>query len=673
MRFTLSFIRPAGMALTWAVLCGTCAHGSATTTPSAEKKDSVPPKMLLSPELEAKFKDFVDKGKVEKAKIWNLRMKKEIESVAKATGLGEEGVKSLQEPAKHAVELAIDEWGIKSGDMLRKQLSLMPPEQVSMVLDQRLAQVAALANSSWSPNSEPPFEEDDWIKALHQTLTPDQITAWDKAQADRKEVVEKEIDKTLKAGVDRIHEAQMQEILSESGAIESTLNLPKDRSAKLEDLAKSVVDQTTEMWRKRVENMLLAMEDQQRHQYTMNGNIFIGTEADEAPAEQAAWKDGVASLLTADEMTRLQAARDARKAKREHVMGLLMLVQLDEKIAFTDAQRQRLDPITDRLAKDVLELVPGAGGNIYKNGYSPGVFLTAAAKATDSELKPILDDVQIKRWRHLATPDSATPNTSTDGKSKPEKNLEPEDVEKTISAFLYDKAEKERKRMEETNILKAEDVARVTGLNAEVSSRLQAAARGATEEYLATWRWFTEQQIRTQLQDVTPQNVKQRLDNLQDYLFQRNFGLPNHQGVWDETVKVSLSPAQQAAWQKETDARAAFREKAVAAFVMAEFDRRNQLTVDQYGKLEPIITKVIRDNSTEISQIFSSSFNQTPWYLEGFYSLLPFAGVDDADLKAILTKDQVDRWHASPECANATSLWQGIQQMHNQRVRVMSR
>jgi hypothetical protein len=41
--------------------------------------------------------------------------------------------------------------------------------------------------------------------------------------------------------------------------------------------------------------------------------------------------------------------------------------------------------------------------------------------------------------------------------------------------------------------------------------------------------------------------------------------------------------------------------------------------------------------------------------------------VPEADLKAILTKEQWDAWHDSPENANSTSLWQNIQMMQKQR------
>ena len=44
------------------------------------------------------------------------------------------------------------------------------------------------------------------------------------------------------------------------------------------------------------------------------------------------------------------------------------------------------------------------------------------------------------------------------------------------------------------------------------------------------------------------------------------------------------------------------------------------------------------------------------------------AGVPDADLKAILTPDQWDRWTKSNEYSNASNMWQNVQQFHKQRI-----
>jgi hypothetical protein len=666
------FLLAPGMALLLAAAGAARAQGIIMMESPPPQNGDDAAKATLSPALEKKLKEFIDKARGEQEKSLAEVMEKQIEAMAKVTGLGDDGKKALEAPAHQAVEAGLDDWAAKLDGRMRKQLSSQPAEVAMRELDQEIAQGTGWTSIDWTGDTTLPFERPEWIKAVHDVLTADQAKAWDAAEAARHDAIEKEIADSLKRSTDRIKDAQTQEILAQCGNIETALSLPQDRADKLEALGKSVVDQTSERWRKRVESILLAMEDDQRKGFVRNGNIFIGTNEDESPGRQAAWKDGVAGLLTADETARLKAVADAHRARRAHAMGTAMITILDEKIAFTETQRAQLQPIADRLVKDVPQLFPDDAPNTYYS-YSPGLFYGAAAKATDAELKPILDDLQREHWRHLEPPDDPDAPTGGDT-SKPVATSEPEDVEKCISSFLYEKTAGQRKLALEANVLKAEDAVRVAGLKPEAAARLQAAARGATEEALANWKWFTEQQIRSQLQEVTPQNVKQRLDSLEDFLFQRNFGGLNRQGpsIWDETVKVELTDPQRDAWKKETDARAAFREKAIAGIVVAEFDRKNEITDEQWTKLEPVITGVVRDYSPEFAQIFSN-FNGVPWYMGGGYTLIPFAGVPVADLKTILSKAQYDRWSGSPDCANSLNLWGVVNQIHNQRAQQAKR
>jgi hypothetical protein len=676
MKFALPLLRSIGMALAWAfVVCAvvraqddltdwSVGHTQISDT-AAKKKDTSA--VTLAPDLEKKLQDLLDKAKAKKGEYWDDQMKKEIDDIAKLTGL--QDWMPLNAAAKQAVTASLDAYAPKLPDMFRRQIALIPKDQALAMLDQAQEQIGALAETDMTGEMVAPDEQDVWVKALHQTLTPAQFDMWSQAQTKHKEDVEKEINDVLKNGADRTRDQETQTIQEECRKIEIALNLPKDRSDKLDDLGKAAVDQSVAAWRKRVEKSLLAMDENQRRPMLSNG-FYMGTEANESPTEQPAWKDGVAQLLTADDRVRLQYAQDARRAKRVRVMGQVMVMLLDEKLALTEAQRQKLQPIADRLVKDIPDLYPENGGPNAYYSFSPDLFYATTAKAGDAELKPILDGTQLKRWKTLATPENVP--LGNDGTAKPADSPEPEDVEKAVSAFFYEKSEKERQRALAANTLKAEDIARVAGVNAESAERLQAAARGATEEHLATWKWFTEQQIRSQLQDLTPQNVRERLAGMQDFFFQRNFGAIDRNNVWDATVQTELSAQQQDAWKKETDARNDYRGNAIAALVLAEFDRRSELTDDQWNKLQPLIAGVINDYSQGITQVFSG-MNGVPWYMGGPYVLIPFAGLDDKDLKAILTKDQIDMWTGSQDYANATNLWQVVRQVTTQRARQNAR
>jgi hypothetical protein len=692
MRYYGAFFRALRLVLPWAAMFGTGALRVDAFVPApAPQDEAAPDKITLGPELEAKLKQVLDKAQVARSHYLGLQMNKEIEDVAGATGLGDAGKQALAPAAKQAVEASVEGWLGKLADIIRKELVQQQPAQASVMLDQIMAQVDVLAQTNGPLQFVQPFEEDVWTKALRQTLTPAQSAAWDKVLADRKDQIEKQVGTILDQGVKNVRAQQLQQILAQCRSIEIALGLPKDRADKLENLAGSVVDQTAAMWRKRVESMILSMNENTRRQVIMNGNIFFGPEEGEAPLEQASWKEGMAKLLTPEEMARLQSTQEARQLKRAHVMGQIMIMMLDDKVAFTPTQRRQLQPIADRLVKNMPELFqdPGINGNF---NCQPMLFYAAATKATEAELKPILDEAQLRHWQHLSETEGvdldmpqAMPPARPDDQFKPEDINGPEDVEKVISNFLYQAALDERKHILEENMVRAEDVIRSAGLSGAAAARLQDATLGATEDQLNGWKWFMEQQVRNQLQDVTPQNLKQRMENLQNFLmqFRGNFRMMMNlnlnqfrpmqdgkvnPGIWEKTVQSDLTAAQQAAWQKQTDEREAFREQAITSLIMMEFDRKIQLTPDQGTKLEPLVSGVLRDYTPDIARVFAGS-GDFPGYIANGCVLMPLAGVSTADFQAILTKDQWKLWSESPDCINASNLWQGVRQFHNQRVK----
>jgi hypothetical protein len=680
MKFAVPISRSLGMALALASIgCNSRAQDVAyavmgkttttTATPNTTAKKSSTSDIALAPEVEKKLQELLDKAKVKKGDSWNDKMQKEVDDITAATSLSDPGKQALDAAAKQAVTASLANWSPKLPEVVRRELGQMPKEQALSMLTAAAQQLDALL--SWSDMATPsvsPDEQDVWTKALHQTLTPAQFDAWTQAQDKHKDDVEKEISTLLKTGADRARMQETNQIMGECKSIESVLKLPKDRADKLEALSKTAIDQSVESWRKLEEKALLAMSEEQRKPL-LNNRFFIMPGPEDSAAAMPAWTDGLKQFLTSQEQAQLQGDKDTRKVRREHVMGQVLVTLLDDKLALTEAQRQKLEPIADRLVKDVPQLYPeGDAANYYS--ISPDAFYSLTSRASTAEVKPILDATQLKRWQELSKP--STPVTRSmagdddDADSDTSKDTEPEDVERAVSNFFYEKTESERKRVLEENTLKAEDVARVAGLNAEATERLHAAACGATEQTLMTWKWFTEQQIRSQLQDLTPQNVRARLDGMQDFFFQRRFGNNGQDAIWEQTVETVLTEPQQDAWKKETDARDDYRSSAVAALTLAEFDRQTHLTDDQWNKLQPMVTEVLTDYKQGIAQFFAG-FNGTPWFLGGPYTLVPIAGIDEQSLKSILTKEQMDLWTGSQQYGNANNLWQVVKQMHGQQ------
>jgi hypothetical protein len=665
-------LRAARTLLLALVLTGASACRNAIAEVAAtDKKEQTKPKIIFAPEVEAKFTEFVNKVGQAKRRLWTLRMKWEIEEVAKVTGLSDEGRKALGAAAEQAADLCMEGWSAKFSDFWRQQYS-QQPDQILEMLDQLLAQADNYAKSDFVADYVRPYEHTAWAEALQRTLTAEQIAAWDKSQVERKRVLGTQIGDFLKPSVERTREQFFQAILAKGTDIRVTLALPKERAEMLDALAKSAADKTADDWRIRAEKMLFNADEDQRRQIIKSGQFYLAPDEKELPQQQATWKDGVAKLLTAGERDRLQAAQEEQRARRIRVMGQIMIAELDQRIAFNARQREQLQPVTERLVKDQASLFPDDGFNNYVN-FTSQSFYAAGSKATEEELKPILDTLQWKRWQEVcmpkknrATPAAAKSKPGVDAKQPPQ-NQEPEDLEHRISDYLHEKTTNERQRMLAAMTVKVEDVARATGLTGDAINRLQTAARGATEETLVGWKSNTEQTLRAQVRDATPQNVMQRLASMENYYSQRDGGvIADKQAVWDKTVKAELTAEQRAAWEKEVEERKVYRDKAIISTAMAEFDRKNTLSAEQWEKLEPIINGIVKDYSSEFANFFSSS---NSWYLQSYSMLIPFAGAPEKDLKAILSKEQWDRWTGSNEFANSTNYWQNIQRNHAQRVK----
>jgi hypothetical protein len=199
---------------------------------------------------------------------------------------------------------------------------------------------------------------------------------------------------------------------------------------------------------------------------------------------------------------------------------------------------------------------------------------------------------------------------------------------------------------------------------------LQTAARGYAEQFLTAWNASIEQMVRSSVSDATPENVNQRLASIESYQFQQNFrpgqdGRVKELSVWDKALKASLTPDQQDVWKKETDAREAYRQKAIADMILSAFARKFGISPDQEAKIAPLLVTSVNEYSQDFGNFFAYS---SRWYFQGYYMFLPVAGIPEKDFKAILTKDQWDRWTRSSEFSNVSNFWTMVDRNHQARV-----
>ena len=645
--------------------------GSAVALAKEDEEEATP----LSPEVEKKMTEAFDKMKEAKRSLWELGMRKEIEDLEKAAPLGVEGRKTLDAAAQKAISVCVDDWTVLTAAAFREQYGGQGDEMLNFY-NQLVGQAEMyVKNDSWfAGEAMQPVEHPAWTGALRQTLPAERMAVVENVRAERNRKVGKEVADFLKANAEMARQQEGGVFTMWGDEIKSWLAVPKERAEQLDALAKTVSDEAVENGRKRAEKWLLFADEELRLQTVKQGRIYFRSSAKELKAQRVKWDQGLAKILPAEDVQRVKILQGDLKARRGVELGKVMLSLLDDRLALTAEQREKLRPIADRLVvKSPSFFPPNEVQNYYWNA-SPQLFYNAAGKATTEELAPILDGSQMARWKEACAQKNAQIRqvVVAGGSRVPEKNLpenaEPEDIESALSDILHEKTVAERERVLATNLLKVEDAARVAKLSPEVIARLETAARGVTEEMLVSWKTSVEQSAHGQGQATSPEALKAFFVNMRNANFQTGRdAAAEKNNVWEATVKAELTDAQRAAWQKEIDARGVLREKSVIGAVMAGFARRNTLTREQWDKLEPMVAGIIKEYSQDIGGMFSSS-NMNRWYLQYYTMLTPLMGIPEEQLKEILGKERWQHWAESQEFANTMQYWKNIQSNHARRV-----
>ena len=652
-------------ALALACACAALAH---------DRVNAEDPEEGSKPEIAAKCTEFLNKVNAARRKELDLRMATEIADLAKATGLGPEGVKSLQAAAATAEDASQADLLAKALEMYTKVYNKMDARGLAELDQPAMVERAARPESGFDASVfyTHAVDQPAWKDALAHTLTPEQATAWQKSQADKNGAVSKEFEDLLDRQADQIRTSISGPVLLERNKIIDTLDLPDERADAFTALANKAIDASMDIWRKEARKQYLSNQENARAVFGRGRTVYFSNRGEDKPEHQAVWTDGVAKLLNADERAKLETSQGTQRKRRTHALAMLMLTLMDEKVAFTTSQRPKLEPIMERLVQNVDEFYPRQDRNNEYFNLNPTSFYRVAAAAKPEEMRGLLDDLQWKHWQD-ASREKNPSNDEDEEEALPSPTPagvaaaieEPEDLEQLVSNYLATKAAAQRKELDAAMQLQAEDAGRVAGLPPATAERLRTAAHGAAEAALANWSSSAEQSVRGQVQGATREMLQQRLGNNNRYYFDR--ATPKEQAVWKTAVKHDLTQAQQDAWQAEGDARAQYSDDAVTQFVLAEFDRNFVLTGEQWDRLTVLLAKTMHDYRPDISQMFS--YNSPQWFLTSYYMFLPFHAIPEDDCKAIIGKERYDHWTESSGYRYSVQYWNNLKQTHSQRTK----
>jgi hypothetical protein len=616
----------------------------------------------------AKLADFIKHADQELEKVQMADMKAKVDQVAAATGLDDKGKKALTEAAAVAVDQAAQKSDAGLADILRISFVSVPPGQMHQVLQQVSSMEPMFAKMYQQQTDIWPTDFPAWQAGLKQALTPAQAALWTAAEAQHKQDVEADSANYLVTVRKTAENMVRQQLDPEAADIRGAVNLPADRIAAVNTLEGSIITDAAAKCSARIEKALIEMPDTDRKLAlnTPSYNLL-------PPAVMDQWKAGIAKVLTPEQLLGMKSAKEDRLAVRADAMGKILLTLMDDWVALTATQRQQLEPIAQDLMRSASEVIAEPDQNEF---YSVPVsqILAVGVGGADDQIKAILDENQWRHWQDAAAGKNASDNeyeqqsvqlpaagASATATATQAPVQEPDAVEKAISKYMADKSDAERQKVFAERELKAEDASRILHLPADAAQRLTTAACGAADAFMTGWSNAAEQAVRSNLGTVTAETINQRLQNIQGYQLQQaesNSGSGSPQdSVWDTTVKNVLNQDQIHAWKTETDARQQYESDAVCNWVTVSFAQRFALSPDQQAKLGSMIAKIMKKYGDRFGNYFQGD---APWYLETYYMFLPVAGIEDKDLGAILTKDQVDRWKGSNVHAEAAMYWQNI-------------
>lgn len=629
----------------------------------------------LPPEISTKLDNFLKKLTDAQRKFSDKKMDALIEQVTKATGLTPGGVETL----KKAAALAEDQAQTELQRAMRKEFVKQYQangKSVAQALDQpQILQMAIATELPESPEVQYTRAPDQaaWKEAFNRTLTPEQAAAWAKASPKPDEA---ETLKAINTYLDAQSEGRRTQIggtlLATCDNIATILNLPKERADAVTALANQAVDTSVAVNRKSTLEMLLKYDKTQRDRILKGQGSFFVNDRNNAPEDQAVWKDGLAKLLSDEERARLKTADEAHETRRVQALGLLLVKMMDEKVAFTQDQRAKLQGVAEKLVRTQKAFFPNKSENTYYR-FEPSMFYKTAKDAKAEEVRPLLDAQQWKHWQEIANNPNADDNVQTQrapiapspGKEQAPAN-EPEDMEAAVADYLVKQSDIEHKRLDVKLLLQAEDATRVAGLNAEATAHLRTAALGAAEAATAAALSQTESNLRNEIQgDATPENIQQKIAGMSRYSYSRN-ELEDHP-IWKAAVETNLDEPQRQAWQAACAERTRYSSAAIAALVGAELDRRLSLTPDEWQRLLPTITQVLEDYGPDIRSQFS--YYSYPWYLQSYTLYTPMHAVPDKDLKEILSPTQYKTWTGGSEYRYSSSYWENIRSNHDRRLK----
>ncbi len=599
----------------------------------------------------AAFLALLDRSGTNQRVSYEKEMKKEREALAETVAPDPAVMEKLVAASREAISESLE---------ARRATAL----EVFRALP-RLQREAALASSRFNHGlaneSESPIRQPAWTGALDELLTPAQLATWQAEKSRRAEEDARRIADMIDATAES-YEMQFQAGLDPSLAdIVTSLELDEERAEAFRTAGKAAVRQSIESWKNRARDWLDGLTPEQRENYTEQGRIPLGSQAEDAAERQPAWTGAFETILTDEERNRWEEIRETRTRHREEAVSSLMLSLIEEWVGFDEAQWTELTPICRRGSGSLVNQLDEQ--HFYMN-------LTQIAQALrgleNRKVREVLDPSQWDRWeRAVALLESRNRSRRLEagdpGDLPP--GPDPVAIENAITGLLYQRNLEKKREVMLMVEAEIEVGGRATSLAPDTLEQLQTAAKGAAEEVVHQWDTHFSSYVRDRVKAANPRTIDQMLASIGNYN-SGNRDAPLETAIWKRSLGRLLDEAQAATWKQASDARIQRRRDAVAAMVTVFFEGRLGLNGDQLPGFREKLRASLETYGPDIERYFTSW--NSPWYLQ-YYSIgLPVMGIPEKELKAMLSREQFQIWEQQFQ-GNAANYWENIERYHEQR------
>ena len=640
--------------------------GGAAEEPSAEVEEEIEIPNDLSKEDAAALREFCGKCSVQWLKNNETNLKTSVTKFFETNHLTTE----QQEKMLALLPAVSGELGIRWAEKLEQMLQQSVLNSGVRVLgqwkpDQFAESYAAYFHVSFQDTG-------PWKEGLKQSLPPEKLTAMEEASKLRRGKVLEKMKDSLGAMEDIVKQRLSQLMDVRTRRVTQNPEIDEARAKLLAKAADEAVKVSVADWRSQADATVAGMTESELknlrtsiQQQNLDPQLLKKEKSREQPHQQPAWKEALATILTAEERKLFAERRQQYRNRRAETLALTIVTELDPLFGFSEAQRKALTEVGTKqmLGLPAYYFEPPDPNTYY--GLNLQNMLAKLQQIDPKRLEQTLESAQLERWKTLKPEmlpqvNSYRETVLVDAKAVPPANQI--EAEQMISDVLYFQSHAIRQR--EWNIMEAkvEIIMRVTQLGAEGRKLLMTAAKGASERSAQNSFNQAEQYLRQQFLSTTFKNLQERLANFSMPNF-GNRGREPESPIWRAAVERVLDAPQKQAWRDDCEARSAWRLRTLAASGVSDLEQQMKLNPEQVEKLRKKVEAVIKEYEPEIENYFSAG-----WYLQGYYNKVPVALIPEEEMKEIFSKEELE--NLKDRCIpNALSYAENLKRNHAQRVK----